>query len=182
MEFEAGLAEGPRTATTPLDMIWHTEEERRRGGEGQRSACVEKTCVTLYNNYPSALVSQQTQTLRKRSLKHPFEPPQRIWWLGGETDVNKTDFCIWKQKDREMFRDRQVNRVTASKKGSRMEMTGQDIWRLKKKKKNIPKSDTQTSLSCVRNSSKFICHIYSQMNQPVKLIIVRFCGGTDVSI
>lgn len=27
MELEAGLAEGPRTATTPLDMIWHTERK-----------------------------------------------------------------------------------------------------------------------------------------------------------
>lgn len=35
-----------------------------------------------------------------------------------------------RQKKRGMFRDRQVNRVTDSKKGSRMEMTGRDIWRL----------------------------------------------------
>ncbi len=33
MELEAGLAEGPRTATTPLDMIWHTERKQRGGGE-----------------------------------------------------------------------------------------------------------------------------------------------------
>lgn len=32
MELEAGLAEGPRTATTPLDMIWHTERKQRKGG------------------------------------------------------------------------------------------------------------------------------------------------------
>lgn len=31
MELEAGLAEGPRTATTPLDMIWHTERKQRGG-------------------------------------------------------------------------------------------------------------------------------------------------------
>lgn len=42
MELEAGLAEGPRTATTPLDIIWHTEkpnkEQRRknkRDGESE---------------------------------------------------------------------------------------------------------------------------------------------------
>lgn len=35
MELEAGLAEGPRTATTPLDMIWHTEK-KQRGGGGER--------------------------------------------------------------------------------------------------------------------------------------------------
>lgn len=34
MELEAGLAEGPRTATTPLDMIWHTER-KQRGEEGK---------------------------------------------------------------------------------------------------------------------------------------------------
>jgi len=33
MELEAGLADGPRTATTPLDMIWHTERRQRRGRE-----------------------------------------------------------------------------------------------------------------------------------------------------
>lgn len=27
MELEAGLADGPRTATTPLDMIWHTKRK-----------------------------------------------------------------------------------------------------------------------------------------------------------
>lgn len=41
MELEAGLAEGPRTATTPFDMIWHTETnkngvEERRGKDGRR--------------------------------------------------------------------------------------------------------------------------------------------------
>lgn len=29
IELEAGLADGPRTATTPLDMIWHTGEKNR---------------------------------------------------------------------------------------------------------------------------------------------------------
>lgn len=33
IEFEAGLAEGPRTATTPLDMIWHT----KKGGEREEN-------------------------------------------------------------------------------------------------------------------------------------------------
>lgn len=32
IELEAGLAEGPRTATTPLDMIWHTERKQREDG------------------------------------------------------------------------------------------------------------------------------------------------------
>lgn len=41
IELEAGLAEGPRTATTPFDMIWHTETnkngvEERRGKNGKR--------------------------------------------------------------------------------------------------------------------------------------------------
>ena len=39
MELEAGLAEGPSTATTPLDMIWHTERNRgwrTMGWEGDR--------------------------------------------------------------------------------------------------------------------------------------------------
>lgn len=35
MELEAGLAEGPRTATTPFDMIWHTERKQRGGAEGE---------------------------------------------------------------------------------------------------------------------------------------------------
>ena len=35
MELEAGLAEGPRTATTPLDMIWHTERKQREGVGGK---------------------------------------------------------------------------------------------------------------------------------------------------
>lgn len=30
MELEAGLAEGPRTATTPLDMIWHTVRKQEK--------------------------------------------------------------------------------------------------------------------------------------------------------
>lgn len=32
MELEAGLAEGPRTATTPFDMIWHTARKQRGVG------------------------------------------------------------------------------------------------------------------------------------------------------
>lgn len=36
MELEAGLAEGPRTATTPLDMIWHTARKQKGvGGDGE---------------------------------------------------------------------------------------------------------------------------------------------------
>lgn len=35
MELEAGLAEGPRTATTPFDMIWHTERKQRERVEGK---------------------------------------------------------------------------------------------------------------------------------------------------
>lgn len=30
MELDAGLAEGPRTATTPLDMIWHTVNRQEK--------------------------------------------------------------------------------------------------------------------------------------------------------
>lgn len=30
IELEAGLAEGPRTATTPLDMIWHTVNRQEK--------------------------------------------------------------------------------------------------------------------------------------------------------
>lgn len=33
MELEAGLAEGPRTATTPLDIIWHTAKKNKQRGE-----------------------------------------------------------------------------------------------------------------------------------------------------
>ena len=47
MELEAGLAEGPRTATTPLERIWHTwrrerereereREKKKREGAGER--------------------------------------------------------------------------------------------------------------------------------------------------
>lgn len=39
MELDAGLAEGPRTATTPLDMIWHTVN---RQGKDQLSFITDR--------------------------------------------------------------------------------------------------------------------------------------------
>lgn len=181
MEFEAGLADGPRTATTPLDMIWHTEDAKG----GQRSACVAmQTYDTPYDDYPTALVSQQTQTLRKKIIDKPIQTTfeNMVAWEGGSLTLKKQTFAY--ENKRQRNRDRQVNRVTDSKKGSRTEMTGRDNWRLKNrnKSKNISKSDTQTSLPCVPNSSEFICHVDSQMNQPIKQIFVLFSSGMAVSI
>lgn len=49
MELEAGLAEGPRTATTPLDMIWHTERKQRKDGREKRQREQETKSVSAIN-------------------------------------------------------------------------------------------------------------------------------------
>lgn len=51
MELEAGLAEGPRTATTPLDMIWHTERKQRKDGREKRRREQETTSVSAKVKY-----------------------------------------------------------------------------------------------------------------------------------
>lgn len=43
IELEAGLADGPRTATTPLDMIWHTEKKNRGGVQRYKQGQLEVT-------------------------------------------------------------------------------------------------------------------------------------------
>lgn len=59
MELEAGLAEGPRTATTPLDMIWHTGEANK-GGESKQ--WWEKACFNVGKSGAEFLKKKKPRT------------------------------------------------------------------------------------------------------------------------